>query len=280
MYRIANLNIEILHIRRNQFLERLVPFRITSGTPDVTYEVKYGEKFPLSDKDTIIYQSKVLAVAVSSSQSIKYIHMAEGVAYALVERHSSSDYTIFLQNDIFDYKLHPYVLPDLLHLEQVLMEKGMVVLHSSYIESEGGAILFTAPSGGGKSTQAELWRKYKSARIINGDKSIIGYENGKWRAYGIPFSGSSEYCLNESYPIRAIVVLEKGEENILHRRDIQEFSKVFSQMPLNVWDKKFCAKAMNLAADICSQIPVYHYICNREQDAVDTLYQKIKEQDG
>lgn len=155
----------------------------------------------------------------------------------------------------------------------------MVVLHSSYIESEGGAILFTAPSGGGKSTQAELWKKYKGARIINGDKSVIGNENGKWRAYGLPFSGSSEYCLNESYPVKAIVVLEKGKENILYRRDIQEFSKVFSQTPLNVWDKEFCAKAMNRVADICSQIPIYNYICNREQDAVEILYQKLKEQD-
>ena len=279
MYRIGQVNIEILHIRRNQFLERLVPFRITSGKPDVTYEAKYGEKLPLSEQDTMIYKSKVLTVVVSTSRSIKYIHIAEGAPYALVERRSSSDYTIFLQNDIFDYELHPYVLPDLLHLERVLMEKGMVVLHSSYIESEGGAILFTAPSGGGKSTQAELWRKYKGARIVNGDKSIIGYENGRWRAYGIPFSGSSEYCLNESYPVKAIVVLEKGKENVLYRRDIQEFSRVFSQMPLNVWDKEFCAREMNRAADICSQIPIYHYICNREQDAVEILYQKLKEQD-
>lgn len=279
MYRIGQVNIEILHIRRNQFLERLVPFSIVSGKPDVTYEVKYGEKLPLSYQDTMIYKSKVLKVVVSTSHSIKYIHLAEGVPYALVERCSSTDYTIFFLNDILDYELHPYVLPDLLHLEQVLMEKGMVVLHSSYIESEGGAILFTAPSGGGKSTQAGLWKKYKGARVINGDKSVIGNENGKWRAYGLPFSGSSEYCLNESYPVKAIVVLEKGKENILYRRDIQEFSKVFSQTPLNVWDKEFCAKAMNRVADICSQIPIYHYICNREQDAVEILYQKLKEQD-
>lgn len=279
MYRIGHINLEIVHIYRNQFLERLVPFHIAAGEADVTYEVIYVEKFPFSNKDRIIYKNRVLAVAVSPANRIKYIHMAEDVPYALVERFTSTYYKIFLQKDIFGYKLHPYVLPDLLHLEQILIERNMVVLHSSYIESEGSAILFTAPSGGGKSTQAELWKKYRGARIINGDKSIIGYENGRWYAYGIPFSGSSIYCLNESYPVKAIVVLEKGEKNALYRQDIQAFSKVFSQMPLNVWDKKFCAKTMDLAADICSQIPVYHYICNREQDAVEILYQKIKEQD-
>lgn len=275
MYRIGQTNIEILHIHRNQLLERLVPFRVTSGEADVTYEIIYGTRLPISSRESVIYENRTLAVAVNDD-TVEYTHMAEGIPYAFVKEDSALKYKIFFQNDITRYNVHPYMLPDLLHLEQILIKKEMVVLHSSYIEKDNGAILFTAPSGGGKSTQADLWRTYKEARIINGDKSIIGRENGKWCAYGIPFSGSSEYCLNESYPLKAIVVLEKGKKNTLFRTNIKEFPRVFSQITLNVWDKAFCEKAMDLAVDICSQVPIYHFVCNCEQEAVEILYEELK----
>ena len=47
---------------------------------------------------------------------------------------------------------------------RMLAEHGGVVLHSSYIITQRGeALLFSAPSGTGKSTQAELWRKFAGA---------------------------------------------------------------------------------------------------------------------
>ena len=42
---------------------------------------------------------------------------------------------------------------------RMLAKRGGVVLHSSYVlTKQGEALLFSAPSGTGKSTQAELWR--------------------------------------------------------------------------------------------------------------------------
>ena len=42
-------------------------------------------------------------------------------------------------------------------LEHLLATQRAVILHSAYIDYKGKAILFSAPSGTGKSTQAELW---------------------------------------------------------------------------------------------------------------------------
>ena len=274
MYKIGPVSFEILNIRRNQFLTRLVPFYVSLGKPEVTYKIKYGETLPDVELDNIIYENNVLAVAAYDDRVV-YVHMAEHIPYAIVERHDFSDYTIFLQNDIFNYDLHPYIFPDLLHLEQILIHKNMLVLHSAFIEFEKKAILFTAPSGGGKSTQATLWRQVKGAQIINGDKSIIGREDGEWYAYGIPFSGASDFCKNETYPLKAIVVLGKGKDNVLYRNKTQIFPSVLSQITLNVWDKDFCERAMDLVAEICNEIPVYYYVCNREPEAVEVLYQEL-----
>ena len=152
-----------------------------------------------------------------------------------------------------------------------------MVLHSSYVAIEGEALLFTAPSGGGKSTQAELWKKYKDAEIINGDKSIVGKENGKWNAYGIPFSGSSEYCVNRTCPLKAIVILDKGTENYPMQVGMKGFQKVFSQITVNPWDKEFCNKAMDLVMEVCNEVPIYYYSCTKTQEAVDVLYQEFVE---
>ena len=86
-------------------------------------------------------------------------------------------------------------------LEHLMTAKHAVMFHSSYIKTERGAILFTAPSGTGKSTQAELWRRYRGARVINGDCSIIRRTKDGITVFGLPFSGTSGICINESAPL-------------------------------------------------------------------------------
>ena len=88
--------------------------------------------------------------------------------------------------------------------EHLLIENNGIVLHASYIEWNNKAILFTAPSGNGKSTQADLWASHRQAEIINGDRAVIRIIDGKIFADGIPFSGSSTYCKNRTLPLAAI----------------------------------------------------------------------------
>ena len=59
-------------------------------------------------------------------------------------------------------------------------------LHASVINWKDKGILFSAPSGTGKSTQADLWKKYEGAKVINGDRALI--RKRKRRVYGLWFS--------------------------------------------------------------------------------------------
>ena len=60
--------------------------------------------------------------------------------------------------------------------------------YKEIIAFQNKAILFSAPSGTGKSTQADLWQKYvRGVEIINGDRAIIGIEDNGVKAYGLPF---------------------------------------------------------------------------------------------
>ena len=73
------------------------------------------------------------------------------------------------------------------------------------------AVAIDGPSGAGKSTQAELWRQYAGAQVINGDRSLV--RPGDGTVHGILYSGTSGICQNVSAPLRAIVLPVQGAEN-------------------------------------------------------------------
>lgn len=178
-----------------------------------------------------------------------------------------------MQNHSFDS--FPFFIPSLLCLERVLIEKETFVFHSSNINFKNQSILFTGNSGGGKSTQADLWAKYKDAEILNGDRNILGKEENQWFTYGTPFSGSSPYCVNKKNPLDAIIILEKGPINQIRRLDIQGFNQIFSQVTVNPWDKEFCNKIMDLIIQLCNEIPIYVYSCTKDESAVNYLYETL-----
>ena len=73
-------------------------------------------------------------------------------------------------------KLTDSRLFDALGLDYIMSHNHRVILHSSFISRQGEGILFTAPSGTGKSTQADLWKRHEEGvTIINGDRSILGF---------------------------------------------------------------------------------------------------------
>ena len=73
-----------------------------------------------------------------------------------------------------------------LDLPHLLTNHGGFLLHASVIEYEGGAILFTAPSETGKSTQAQLWCDHAGAALVNGDRAAVRIMDGQVLACGTP----------------------------------------------------------------------------------------------
>ena len=103
-------------------------------------------------------------------------------------------------------------------LEFLMAVNRRIILHSSYIAWKGKGIVFSAPSGTGKSTQAELWRKHRpGTEIINGDRSILTCERGIPEVYGLPLCGSSGIAVNKSFPLGAVVVLRQAKTNTVRR---------------------------------------------------------------
>ncbi len=161
-------------------------------------------------------------------------------------------------------------------LESRMLAHNALILHSSFVEYKGYGILFSAPSGTGKTTQAELWKKYRDCRIINGDRALLQKGQDGFLAYGWPVCGSSNISENTVVPIKAIVQLEQSSTNVVGQEDtITKFHKLIPEITVNRWNMDAYQKSLDLMEALIAEVPIVHFCCNMEEDAVDVLEQYL-----
>lgn len=182
-----------------------------------------------------------------------------------------TEYTLYYADNwkhrLLDF--NPLFLPG---LPEFLINYQSFILHSSVIDYKGNGIVFTAPSGTGKSTQAHLWEKYKKALVINGDRSLIRKFNDQYRVFGSPYAGSSYIYMNHSVKLKFIIVLRQGLENNVKRLYGKEaFLCLISETLLSKYDKFVIDLQSKLLLDLLNNIPVYLFSCKPDFDAVKTI---------
>lgn len=150
-----------------------------------------------------------------------------------------------------------------------LSTRGGLMLHTSLVDYQGKGILFVGPSGIGKTTQAELWMKYRDAIIINGDMALVGEKDGSFIGYGCPWHGSSPYCENRQVPLAGIIVLEQAKENTLERlHGVTMIERMMRNIFLPHWYQKGAEAAMETVDHLLSTVPVYLLKCRPDEEAV------------
>lgn len=170
-------------------------------------------------------------------------------------------------------------------LEENLLKKDAFYLHASCVCFRENAVLFTAPSGTGKSTQAGLWENCFQAEIINGDRTIVRREADGWYASGSPYAGSSRIYKNRRAKIRAIIVLEQNSENVLRRLfGAAAFSALYRETLMNTWNAEYMETVSELLLSAAGQIPMYHFACRPDYAAAemvkDALFHESGEEGG
>ncbi|MFZ3102698.1 MAG: hypothetical protein WA113_10980 [Desulfitobacteriaceae bacterium] len=175
------------------------------------------------------------------------------------------------QIDIFEVSSF---LCEILFRNRALFKQGMAI-HASAISWEGQGIIFTAPSGTGKSTQAELWAEHMHALVLNDDRPILRLENEKTYVHGTPWSGKKMLFRNESAPLVAIILLEQAAENTIARLPVSTaVAKILPRCFLPYYDKQIMSMCLNNLGEMLSRIPVYLLKCRQDREAVELVYQQ------
>lgn len=256
--------------------ENFMKFECASGSPEYTYHIEVSDALPRPEgtvsarrpdltvfchrTDEGTFESRLIGVKGRKDSYACYREVAEDRAEIVLVR-----------DEIKELHIDP-VFTSLLALERRLVKKDSMVLHCAYMEYKGEAILFSAPSETGKTTQANLWEKYRGSRTVNGDRALLGKMDGRWTAQGWPVCGTSEVCFNEAVPIRAVVMLSQAEENHVEKLSPgRAFPLLYSQITVNKWNMEDHIHTMDLIEDFLEKVPVYHLGCTISEEAVECL---------
>ena len=147
------------------------------------------------------------------------------------------------------------------------------VLHASAVAVDGKAYCFSAESGTGKSTLTRYWKEVLGSRltVINGDKPICRFQDGKLRVYGTPWCGKENWQTNTSAPLEALCLLERAQENAVFPVDaFSVLGEMMHHFHLPGGNQVDMARMMELIDRMVSAVPVYRLRCRNDISAAET----------
>lgn len=152
------------------------------------------------------------------------------------------------------------------------LDKGTLLFHSSCIAYQEKGVLFLGPSGIGKTTQAEIWKRYKNASILNGDLVFIKQEIDGFYAYGSPWHGSSPYYENSKVKVKMMVTLKQGSKNTVQKLSgFSVLQNILEQVFLPTWYPKGMDVSLHTLDMLLEDVPVYHLVNKADEECVELL---------
>ena len=107
--------------------------------------------------------------------------------YALYRELDDTHAEVMIAEDCRGCLVFDPVFASLFALERRMLQKDSFILHSAYIRHRGRAILFSAPSGTGKSTQASLWAQCQHPHDHG---EVVEVSHGCQGEVGVAFDGA------------------------------------------------------------------------------------------
>ena len=154
-----------------------------------------------------------------------------------------------------------------------LIDYNVILIHGAAIAVDNCAYLFCAPSGTGKSTHTRYWKDVLGDRVtvINGDKPIYRFKDGKLMVFGTPWCGKENWQTNIAVPLKALCLLERGEENAVFPINASDvLSELFHHFHLPGGDQVDMLKMVELIDRMVSTVPLYRLRCCNDRTAAET----------
>lgn len=274
-YRFAGVELCICGSKDRLYADerRLAPFRV-EGAEDphcFTLEVREALDAPVGEQ---VHSRPDLCVYAPNGARIRYVDTKQGDWQQAVMRcqHRGRTHQVQVRASAISERISARLVLNALDAPRLVAQESGFILHAAYILWKGKAVLFTAPSGTGKTTQAQLWNACRDAQIVNGDRAAVRIVDGKAVACGIPFAGSSQYCENVTAPLAAIVYLEQASHNrIVPLQGFGAFRSVWEGCSLSRWDAGQVRLVSETVQKVLEQVPVYRLECTKDDGAVTAL---------
>ena len=182
-------------------------------------------------------------------------------------------------------KMYPYLSVEDIEYMQIgrqfyerVIDFDGYMMHSSAIDYEGNAYMFSAPSGTGKSTQTSNWVNYfgkDKIVYINDDKPLVRYIDNSFYCCGTPFSGKNDLSSNRMVKIKGIIFIKRGEINSCRKIDNKEAIKNIFNNSIQPINKDKMEKYLWLLDLFIKTVDAYELTCNMDPVSAKICYDFI-----
>ena len=272
-YCIGDFVFQIITEEIIQFPEFFQQFQVQDDTPEMcTYTLLLVKELPEVLGECIARREDI-EIFREENREIRRLRFAgDTKAYGLYREIEENQIMCYVQREFQTFLVVDTVFMSLFAMEKQMLKENGMIFHCSVVRTEKNVLLFSGPSGIGKSTQAALWEKYRDAEIINGDRTLLQWTEDGWYARGWPVCGSSGICRKESVRARAIIFLRQDSSNYGRRLSgLAAVKNVVEQVTVNSWNRDGVQRVWELAEKLIRSVPVYEYCCNQSKKAVKGL---------
>ena len=162
--------------------------------------------------------------------------------------------------------------------DAMLESYNALVFHSSAISYNGKGILVAAKSGTGKST---LNRRISvsapaATEYINDDKPIIRLIDGVWYVFGTPWMGKHRLGKNTKVPLKAIILLTRGENKAKKISGLDALKELFTQT-VRAKTASVADTEIKLFESLIKNVSFIRYSCLNEDSAATYIIETVLE---
>ena len=243
-----------------------------NSRPDIVYKIKTAKLDAIPEKSVKNPDSSYSYTDYRGVCHKAFFDLDKNKTYADLLYETSDSYTLIIDEEYKETISDMYYLVRVMDLPGAFLKFGRLMLHASYCDIGGEALLFAGLSGAGKSTQADLWEKYENAVTVNGDKCFVYSKNGQVYAGSLPVAGTSGKCLDRDLPVRLIVFPIKDKENkITKLRAVNAIASLMKCSVFDIFRRENQNTALGLCADIVSRVSLCSLNCLPDDGAVNEV---------
>ncbi|MBR3740549.1 MAG: hypothetical protein IKN04_08825 [Clostridia bacterium] len=162
-------------------------------------------------------------------------------------------------------------------ISEKMLAYDTFLMHGAVVATGGNAYMFTAVSGTGKTTHIKKWLKYvDDAFVVNGDKPLIKITDTQAIACGTPWCGKEGFGANAMVPLKAIVMMERGEENVMEKISFSQAFLYLLQQTYRPAGADQMRKTLSLLSVLRDKVCFYRFRFNNlADDAFSVSYQAL-----
>ncbi len=159
-------------------------------------------------------------------------------------------------------------------ISEALLDYDTFLMHGAVIAYKDSAYMFTAASGTGKTTHLRKWlENLEDAYVVNGDKPLIRITDAEAIACGTPWRGKERLGSNCMVPLKAIVLMKRGKDNILAEIPYQKALSLLIRQTYMPVDAEKKMKTLTLLSRLNGKVRFYEYEFNNfKEDAFRVAY--------